>query len=345
MKSSIHSILAFAALWIFLSPAASGWDYEGHCAVNQLALASLPTNFPTFALTPAARERIAFLAGEADRWRNVPEELSFAHASNPDHYFDWDLLADFGLTPQRLPLFRYDFVAQLALARAACPARFARLDQLKDKTHTGELLGLLPWAIVENQGKLKSGFAYLKTYQAYGGTADEIANAQANIVYVMGVMGHYVGDAAQPLHVTRYHHGWTTTNNPNGFTTNYSFHAWIDGGFFHRTGGIHAENLAGKIRSAKILGDPLKSSDLFKQILEYLAGTHQLVEPLYQLEKEQKLSPENPLAGEGRAFLDEQIIRAGQMLGDLWFSAWQQTAEDNYLREQLQQRQPPAKPQ
>lgn len=43
-----------------LAPAALAWDYEGHRTVNQLALASLPTNFPAFALTPDARARIAF---------------------------------------------------------------------------------------------------------------------------------------------------------------------------------------------------------------------------------------------------------------------------------------------
>ena len=31
---------------------AAAWDYEGHHAVNELALASLPTNFPAFVLTP-----------------------------------------------------------------------------------------------------------------------------------------------------------------------------------------------------------------------------------------------------------------------------------------------------
>src|SRR5207245_10998215 len=50
-----------------------GWDYEGHRTVNQLALASLPADFPAFVREPANAERIAFLAGEPDRWRNVPD--------------------------------------------------------------------------------------------------------------------------------------------------------------------------------------------------------------------------------------------------------------------------------
>jgi len=38
---------------------ARAWDYEGHRLVNQLALASLPKDFPAFVSAPAAQERIA----------------------------------------------------------------------------------------------------------------------------------------------------------------------------------------------------------------------------------------------------------------------------------------------
>jgi hypothetical protein len=74
-------------------------------------------------LTPQARERIAFLAGEADRWRNA-EDVSLAHASGPDHYLDMEQIKDYGLTPETLPIFRYDFAGKLALARAAHPEHF-----------------------------------------------------------------------------------------------------------------------------------------------------------------------------------------------------------------------------
>lgn len=62
----IFSILVFAS-------ATLGFDYEGHRLINELALGALPANFPAFAKTPAARERILYLGGEADRWRNTRE--------------------------------------------------------------------------------------------------------------------------------------------------------------------------------------------------------------------------------------------------------------------------------
>src|ERR1035437_9578170 len=67
MKLKLFSSAVALGAFVFN---AAAWDYDGHHAVNELALASLPTNFPAFVLTPETRDRIAFLAGEADRWRN-----------------------------------------------------------------------------------------------------------------------------------------------------------------------------------------------------------------------------------------------------------------------------------
>ncbi len=333
--------LKFLALPLFAlilgASSVRAWDYEGHRVVNQLALVALPTNFPAFVKTPEARERIAFLAGEPDRWRNINDDLSLSHYSGPDHYCDLEEIEDYGMTPQTVPTFRYDLVAKMALARAATPEKFAPIDPAKNKDHTRELIGFAPWAITEYQGKLRSGFSYLKAFQEYGGTPEEIANAEANIIYTMGVMGHFVGDCAQPLHVTKHHHGWVGPN-PNGYTTNSSFHSWIDGGFYKKIGGAKAEPLAGKIQTAKIVGNPFKQDETFRQVMDYLLGTEKLIEPLYKLDKEGKLTPENPSAAEGRAFLDAQLVRGGQMLGDLWFSAWQQATEDKYLVRQLKER-------
>jgi len=337
MNRSLALFTALAAVALPALHTARAWDYEGHRTVNQLALAALPKDFPAFAKTPEGRERIAFLAGEPDRWRNMGDDLPLAHFNGPDHYLDLENLEDFGLTPQALPIFRYDFAATLALARAAHPEKFPPIDPLKNKDHTRELIGFAPWAITEYCGKLKSGFSYLKAFQDHGGTPEEIANAQQNILYVMGVMGHYVGDCSQPLHVTKHHHGWVG-DNPHSYATNSSIHAWIDGGFFRKAGGIKIELLTGKIRPAKIVGDPTKPDDLFKQVMAYLQETYKQVEPLYQLDRDGKLQAESEKASEGRAFLEGRLVKGGQMLGDLWFSAWQQATEDKYLIRSLTER-------
>ncbi len=322
---------------------ACAWDYEGHHAINELALAALPANFPAFALTSEARVRIAYLAGEADRWRNETSlkngtGLALGHASGPDHYLDLEDLKLYGLTPKTLPPLRYDFVADIVKARAAHPERFPAIDPARDSDHTRELSGFLPWAITENYEKLQSGFATLAALEKSGGTPAEIANAQQNIVYVMGVMGHYVGDASQPLHTTMYHHGWTTNDNPNHFTTAYGFHAWIDGGFFHKTGGIDGKKLAAKIHPAEKISAASDPNGIFRTAVNFVVEGNQLVKPLYQLEKDGKLSDQGDAGAEGRAFLEVQLVKSGQLLGELWLTAWQTAPEDTYLERELQQR-------
>jgi hypothetical protein len=316
---------------------AGAWDYEGHRAVNELALASLPADFGGFTLTPALKNRIAFLAGEPDRWRNVGD-LPLKHVNVPDHYIDLEDLKLCGLTPETLPVMRYDFVADIALARAAHPERFPAIDPDKDADHTRELDGFLPWAITENYEKLKSDFGTLKALTQYGGTPQEIANAQADVVYVMGVMGHYVGDGAQPLHTSRYFNGWTPDNNPKGYTTRLTFHAWIDGGYFKKTGGLKVETLVGKIHPAMKISNADAPDGLFRDVMAYLVEQNKFVEPLYEMDKEGQLSGEGDKGMEGRPFLEGQIVKAAQMLGNIWLTAWLDAPDDAYLQKQLQQR-------
>ena len=340
MKSTIRRALLPAAVLTFTLHSAFGWDYEGHRLVNEMALSALPKDFPAFVLTPEARERVAFLSGEPDRWRNTTD-VGLRHVNGPNHYIDIEELSLYGLTPETLPPLRYDFVAKLALARAAHPDKFPPIDPERNSDHTRELVGLLPWAIAENYAKLKSEFSYLKTYEHGGGTPEEIANAQADILYTMGTMGHYVGDAGQPLHTTIYFNGWVG-DNPHHYTTAKSFHAWIDGGYIAKVN-VPADLSAmeRKLRPAQVVtlhGQPLQPDQMFRVAVDYIVAQNKMVEPLYQLEKDGKLSGEGEVGLEGKPFIEGQLEKSGQLLSDIWYSAWKLAPEDRYLRQQLQRR-------
>ncbi|HEY0947583.1 MAG TPA: hypothetical protein VGD81_20035 [Opitutaceae bacterium] len=336
---------AVVAAFVFASSSscALAWDYEGHRNVNSLALAGLPAEFPAFVRAPEAAERIAFLSGEPDRWRNVAD-LPVRHANAPDHYLDLEYLTEAGLTLAGLSEFRHVYTEQFAAGRAAHPEYFPAIDPEKNKDHTRELVGYLPWAIVEHYGKLKSAFSYLKAFEE-AGTPEEIANARANIIYLMGVMGHYVGDGAQPLHTTKHHNGWVG-DNPHGYTTWNKFHAWIDGGFPAKAGVSFGE-LAPRARPARILGAapqpgaPAPARDpIFSDVLAYLENQHAQVEPLYALDKAGGLKADGvpaAIAG-GKAFIEEQQLRGGEMLASLWLTAWRTAPLDVYLRARLAER-------
>ena len=320
-----------AVLGVLAAQSGLAWDYEGHRVVNQLALSTLPATFPAFALTAAAKERIAFLSGDPDRWRNA-DDPTFNHLNGPDHYIDLDNVQRFGIDPHDLPKFRYDFVAAMARARAAHPEVLTNLDVGHDVSHTSQVEGFLPWEMVENFDKLKSEFSTLKALEQVG-TKEEIENEQQSIVYTMGVMGHYVGDSSQPLHVTKYHHGWRG-DNPNHYTTDSKFHGWIDGGYFKQMGGVHVEDVADKMKPAKPFASThadYKPGDLFKLANQYLCDQLQFVEPLYRLEKDGKLTGEGETGKQGMSFLKQQLATGAQLLGDMYYNAWLESKPDSYL--------------
>ena len=315
------------------------WNYPGHRIVALSAIDSLPSDFPAWAKTPEARERIAFLSGEPDRWRNT-HDYPLQQYNGLDHYIDLEDVTAAGLNIDSLTDFRYDFVGQFAAGRKAHPENFPASNEknAKNYDHTRQWCGMLPWTIAEYAAKIESAFSYLKALQE-AGRPDEVANAEANIIYMMGVMSHYVGDGAQPLHATVHHHGWVG-DNPNGYTTDYAIHGWIDGGFIAKAG-ITYEEVKPLIKEVKTLNMAPRGDHrdpVFVATIDYMKGSYILVEPLYKLEKEGKLKGEGSESAEGRVFIKNQLVRGGEMLGSLWLTAWRHAKPDTYLHAELLKR-------
>jgi hypothetical protein len=335
MRSRPSPLSLVPLLLALAAPCARAWDYEGHRIVNQLALASLPKEFPAFVHAVANEERVAFLAGEPDRWRNVPD-LPFKHAASVEHYCDMEYITDAGLEWAAVPSFRLDFIVQFAAARAAHAKNFLPFDPAKNTDHTREWPGFAPWAVAENFAKLRSAFSYLKVFEELG-TPDEIMNAQANVLYVMGTMGHYVGDCAQPLHTTKHHNGWVG-ENPQGYSTWPGLHSWVDGGIIAKAG-IRSAQIAPRVKTAEVIplaARPDGRDPLFVAAVEYLLRQNQQVEPLYRLEKAGKLGHgEQPMTDEARTFIEARLLEGGQMLGDIWLTAYKAAVPDTYLRSAL----------
>jgi hypothetical protein len=330
--------VALAVALIATVSVAPAWDYEGHRIVNQLGLASLPKEFPAFVHAVANAERVAFLAGEPDRWRNVPDlVLKQSGGSWTDHFCDLEYLPDAGMDLETVTSFRYDFVVQFAAGRAKHAQNFKPIDPARNADHTAEWPGFAPWAITEHFGRLRSAFSYLKVYEELG-TPDEILNAQANIVATMGVLGHYVGDLAQPLHTTKHFNGWSGAN-PNGYTTWNRFHSWIDGGLGGKAE-LKVSTLASRLRPAEPISMTPRSDardPMFVAVFDYLRAQNRHVEPLYQLEKAGKLGNRDgtTVAPEAKTFIETRMLEGAQMLGAIWLTAYRSAVPDTYLRTAL----------
>ena len=101
------------------------------------------------------------------------------------------------------------------------------------------------------------------------------------------------------------------------------------------------KGLESKLRPAQLVQikeREAKPEEMFQAAVLFVSEQHKLLEPLYQLEKEGKLSGEGEKGLEGRVFLERQLVKSGQLLGDIWFSAWQQASPDTFLIRMLEKR-------
>src|SRR5438445_1545473 len=124
VKSRIFVILLFVGAPLF------GWGEKGHYIVNEAATFGLPTDMPLFFYK--AYPELIFLAYDPDRWRGAGQSLDAVNP--PDHFLDYEYVADLG----DLPADRYKFLALLVSSRA-----------LQRHGISNTATGFLPWKIAE----------------------------------------------------------------------------------------------------------------------------------------------------------------------------------------------------
>jgi hypothetical protein len=266
------------------------WGDKGHLMINRMAIDAAASKLPEFMNTD--REHLIFNSNEPDHWRdegrspmNIAQEL--------DHYLD---LENWG-TVATLPVDRYTFIQQL--------------------THRGVDLktGYLPYAIIENYGRLVNAFRYWRNAK----TPADRESSRANAVYVAGVLGHYVGDGAQPMHLTIHHHGWAAhVPNPKNFTTEYGIHGRYE------TAYVNAAIDISKVRPNVRI--PQRLPNIWDSTKQYLSHSFSELEPMYELEKTGEFNPEKPRA-KGTEFIAAELSRAATMLAALWYTAWLESGE------------------
>jgi hypothetical protein len=161
--------LVVSCLILSLSLSAAAWGEKGHLMVNRVAIEAAASKLPEF--MNAAREQIIYNAYEPDRWREEGRNSAMNTAQAADHFFDSEY---WGAIPTIEP-DRYAFMEKVAAKK---------VELVK--------IGYLPYAILENYGKLVNAFRFWRNAKTPG----DRESARANAVYVAGVLGHYVGDGS-----------------------------------------------------------------------------------------------------------------------------------------------------
>jgi hypothetical protein len=273
---------------MFLQPeAAHAWGNGGHRLVNRLAASTLPDSVPSFLRSPAAIDEIEYLGPEPDRWRNPAEpELNAVQAQ--EHFIDLEPADALGPLPRR----RMDFEAKVFAAG-----------------ERPEKIGLQPWQTTEIWERLK---AALREYRTLKDEHKDTRGVEAAVLFYAGWMGHYVGDASQPLHTTIKYNGWVG-ENPNGYTTEHQIHWQFEGPFVDAH--IHEPDVRPRMTEPRVI-----DGDIFDSYVAYLRQTRTHVEEVYQLEKAGGFvgagSPES------RNFTATRLAAGASMLRDMIYTAW-----------------------
>jgi hypothetical protein len=285
-------LIVAAALLAALPKAAFAWESEGHRIINRLAASTLPDDVPAFLRTPAAINEIEYLGPEPDRWRS-PAEQELSSAQAPEHFIDLELADALGPLPHK----RLDFEAKVFAAG-----------------QRPEKIGLQPWEADEVWERLK---AAMRQYRVMHAAGEDTTPVEAAIIFYAGWLGHYVGDASQPLHVTVQYNGWTGPN-PNGYTTSHQIHHIFEGPFV--AANIHASDVQPVMTPAKAI-----HGDMFDAYVAYIRTTATCVEKVYQFEKAGGFAGAG--TPESRSFTASRLAAGASMLRDMIYSAWIDSAQ------------------
>ncbi|MGH7470196.1 MAG: hypothetical protein ACRENP_19795 [Longimicrobiales bacterium] len=272
------------------------WGIYGHELGARAAAAGLPDAVPSF--FRAASERLAYLNGEPDRWRNraVP---AMDQAFSYDHF----------LWLENVPARALD-----------APDRFEFMDSLHaagGPPHDLRNVGLLPYRMLELYQRLVTQW---RLWRAESDSTRRRWIAE-RIINDAGILGHYVMDASNPHHASKHHNRWHPDDpNPNGFTTDPAFHSGFERFFVEAH--VKQADVTSRVTGAprSVAGNP------WSAILAEIRDSHERVTELFRLQRDIGFDPARPTRAETRDFAAERIAVGARTLRDLWWSAWLESA-------------------
>lgn len=310
LRRNLGGLIAAAAMIAGSLPALA-WDATGHRIITVCAMERF-TSAPEW--LKARSDQVVDQSVVPDRWRGV-RIAQLTHINNPDHYLDVEELADFGLTMETMSPLRHEFVEQMFAARAKPDFKGRPVNQARDPDKTMSYPGFLPHATLENYGRLVSAFKVIRILEKLADPKREaqLEATRGSAIATMGVLSHFVGDAAQPLHTTIHHHGWVG-DNPSAFTTDRGFHSYIDGTIIrHHALGVSEVRDAMK-DTRREAGDPRNP---WPDVLVHIKRSFDGVVPLYELQKSGDLERDP-----GKTFIAGRLADGAAMLGAIYEAAW-----------------------
>jgi hypothetical protein len=207
------------------------WGVRGHTVANLAAVEGIPQDGPVF--LRAQKAYVGHLGTIPDTWRSVSEPyLRISEDANHGWYTEgFDFIPD-------PPHSRTEFILRVYDEYLKTKSKDPERAKLLNIRYTG----LQAYSIMEGYERMKAGMRLYRavsnpeqstgtnlgqTYAAISPLLRDPAQVAqmlaTDIAFYMGWVGHYVADAAQPLHNSIHHDGWSGPD-PKGYTRDPRIH-------------------------------------------------------------------------------------------------------------------------
>jgi hypothetical protein len=287
MKTRLLPLLLFS--FLVVPSTLFGWGEKGHEISTEAATFDVPNEMPQF--FHEAYPELIYLANDPDRWRGAGPSLEAANP--PEHFLDYEYVSALQLPPDR-----YAYLHLLETSGT-----------LEKYGVSNSTPGFLPWRIAEISENL------IVEWRLWRRADNPVAKREIEqeIIFMSGVLGHFVADSANPHHTTKEYNGWTRFPNPNHFRNDCDTHARFESVFISRA--IDVKEVIPHV------APPQLRTDFFKTAMDSIAQSNALVERLYTIDRDGGFDVHNGTP-EAREFAIARLAAGASLLRDLWWSTY-----------------------
>jgi hypothetical protein len=321
----INKLLTLACAGSLALPSLDAWGVRGHTVANLAAVDGIPADGPVFLKTQEAY--IGHLGTIPDTWRGYTEPyLRISEDANHGWYTE-----QFDFIPNP-PHSRTEFILRVYDQYLKVKAADSDRAKLLNIRYTG----LQAYSIMEGYERMKAG---MRLYRAVDNPqqsradlaltlasisplfndAAQVKQMLANdIAFYMGWVGHYVADAAQPLHNSMHHDGWSGTN-PKGYSRDPEIHGRFESRYVDLIETAAPDVVKYMRKDARHL------EDVWKATLDHSIEARDSVEDVYRADLRGAFQKKDDM--EARELVYKRLAAGASFLRDLAYTAWIESAK------------------
>jgi hypothetical protein len=163
------------------------------------------------------------------------------------------------------------------------------------------------------QGRVNLAAMYAQVSPDFKDPAQVQQMLATDIAFYMGWLGHYVADAAQPLHNSQHHDGWNGANS-KGYTRNPQIHGRFESRYVDLIEVTAPEVVKYMRKDARHL------DDVWQAVLDHSLEARNSVEDVYRLDLRGAFA--NKEDAEARELVYKRLAAGASFLRDLVCTAW-----------------------